>query len=152
MNLFLDAWPDCLEAQLEEFAQQLEGLPPAALDWSPGADMNSLAVLTVHTCGSTRFWLEEVCLGASPTRDRDSEFATRAMDAAALQARLRSCAAQSRAAVARITEADLAQLHQTPYRDEQVNVAWALLHILEHVGQHLGHAQLTRQLWQQRGR
>jgi len=28
-------------------------------------------------------------------------------------------------------------------------VAWALLHALDHTAQHLGHMQITRQLWDQ---
>ncbi len=35
----------------------LDDLPGAALDWSPVAGMNSIAVLTVHALSSTRFWL-----------------------------------------------------------------------------------------------
>jgi hypothetical protein len=29
------------------------------------------------------------------------------------------------------------------------NIAWSLLHALEHTALHLGHMQLTRQLWEQ---
>jgi len=29
-----------------------------------------------------------------------------------------------------------------------VGVAWAILHALEHTGIHLGHIQVTQQLWQ----
>ena len=35
-------------------------------------------------------------------------------------------------------------------RAEVVSSAWALLHAVEHVREHMGHAQLTRQLWEQR--
>jgi ankyrin repeat protein len=30
-------------------------------------------------------------------------------------------------------------------------VAWCLAHALEHTALHLGHMQITRQLWEQRG-
>jgi hypothetical protein len=34
--------------------------------------------------------------------------------------------------------------------DEPVSAAWALLHALEHLREHVAQAQLTRQLWQRR--
>jgi len=33
---------------------------------------------------------------------------------------------------------------------EVVAGAWALLHAVEHLSEHSGHAQLTRQLWERR--
>jgi hypothetical protein len=32
-----------------------------------------------------------------------------------------------------------------------VTAAWALLHALDHLGEHVGHAHLTRQLLDERG-
>jgi hypothetical protein len=49
----------------------------------------------------------------------------------------------------RITLADMGTMRTLP-RPEPVTAAWALLHALEHVGLHLGHAQITRQLWDQK--
>ena len=63
--------------------QAIEGLPPAALDWVPGPDTNSLAVLAVHVTGATRYWIGDVA-----GRDRDAEFQVRDLDATALKARL----------------------------------------------------------------
>jgi hypothetical protein len=33
---------------------------------------------------------------------------------------------------------------------EVVSGAWGLLHAIEHLSEHVGHAQLTRQLWERR--
>jgi hypothetical protein len=33
------------------------------------------------------------------------------------------------------------------FRDRQVTVRWSILHVIEHTAQHVGHMQLTRQLW-----
>ena len=53
-------------------------------------------------------------------------------------------------ALERMTLAELSTVRDFRYRDRQGGTAgWALLHALEHVGIHLGHAQITRQLWQQ---
>jgi hypothetical protein len=37
-----------------------------------------------------------------------------------------------------------------PRHGNQVSVAWALLHALEHAATHVGHIQLTVQLWHQK--
>jgi hypothetical protein len=34
--------------------------------------------------------------------------------------------------------------------DDPVSAAWALLHSLEHLREHVAQAQLTRQLWERR--
>ena len=64
-----------LHADLEH---SLNDLPPEALDWSPGPDMNSLSVLATHVAGSERYWIGDVA-GASPraaTGRRSSEYKT----------------------------------------------------------------------------
>jgi hypothetical protein len=35
-------------------------------------------------------------------------------------------------------------------RAEVVSGAWALLHAVEHLSEHVGHAKLTKQLWERR--
>src|SRR6476659_4438993 len=40
----------------------------------PGPDTNTVAVLIVHCCGVTEFWLGHVALGRASERDRDAEF------------------------------------------------------------------------------
>src|SRR4030042_1833836 len=67
------------EAMLEHFREMhaevlkaLDALPPEALDWSPGPEMNSLTVLVMHIAGSERYWVGDVvkgtrcCRGWSP--------------------------------------------------------------------------------------
>ena len=40
----------------DDLAKAIDGLPPEALDWVPGAEMNSITVLVVHLCGAERYW------------------------------------------------------------------------------------------------
>ncbi len=134
-----------------DFIRAFDGLPDAALDWVPGTDMNSFAVLVVHTTAATRFWIGDIALGESSNRNRDAEFQARGMSAAELQSRFAALEAYVADAFERITVADLSAERSFRYRDRQNGSAgWALLHALEHVGLHLGHAQITRQLWEQR--
>lgn len=133
-----------------EMDKALTGLPPAALDWSLGSEINSLAVLTAHVAGSEMFWIGDVIVRRTTTRVRDSEFQTVGVTAAALKARLDAALADSHVAVAQITLANLEEQRLSLRGDGQsYTVAWCLLHALEHVAVHVGHMQLARQMWEE---
>lgn len=150
MEAFFSDYLKSIETLFADFADLLEGLPQEALDWRPGEDTSSLAVLAAHTAGSTRYRLGEVCLGEPPTRDRPAEFRTAEMDAAALQTHLRDTVEHARKSLAQLSMEDLPRIRPMPGRGMEVSIAEALLQALEHGSQHLGHAQLTLQMWQQR--
>jgi uncharacterized damage-inducible protein DinB len=127
----------------------LQGLPQGALDWVPGAGMNSLAVLAVHTAGSQRYWVGDVVAGEPSGRDRDAEFRVRGLDAAQLVERLQRSLRFSRGALDGLSLEDLSALRTSPANPREFTVGWALAHALDHTALHLGHMQLTRQMWEQ---
>jgi uncharacterized damage-inducible protein DinB len=135
-----------------DFIAAFEDLPAEALDWCPGADMNSFCVLVVHTTGAAHYWIG-AALDELPKRNRDAEFQAKGLSGTELKARFAMLEAYARSVLERITLADLAMMRSIPNRDGQVRrvfAGWALLHALEHTGIHLGHAQITRQLWERR--
>ena len=139
-----------LESLHADLSRTFEGLPQETLDWSPATGMNSLAVLAVHTAGAERYWIGEVA-GQDPSgRDRAAEFRTRQLTAGALKLRLDSALAHSQAVLEKLSLPDLDATRTAPRDQNQVTVAWALLHALEHTAMHLGHMQIARQLWDQR--
>ena len=136
----------------------IEGLSPEALDWrplpaievEPGADKaegttNSLAVLAAHIAGAEHFWIGEIVGGHPPSRDRDAEFEVRGLGAAELVARLEQVAAETAEVFARLQAKDLEGTREA--RGRTVPVRWCILHIVDHTALHLGHMQLTYQLW-----
>ncbi len=140
-----------LEALHAAAGRSIEGLPQAALDWAPGPDMNSLCVLVVHLAGAERYWIGDV-VGRDPSgRDRDAEFRAQGLDAAALKERLADALAHARGVLEALTLADLAALRVSPRDGRTYTVAWALAHALTHTALHVGHMEVTRQLWEQRG-
>jgi uncharacterized damage-inducible protein DinB len=146
MSDLLTAYADCLAALHAEAEATLAGLPPEALDWSPAPEANSLAVLVVHTAGSERYWIGEIAGQIPANRDRAAEFHAAGLTAPALQQKLAEALALSGDVLAKLTLADLAL--QRPARDNrEPTVAWALFHALAHVAEHVGHMQLTRQMW-----
>jgi hypothetical protein len=132
-----------------EMAKGVEGLSPKALDWVPGQEMNSITVLVAHSLASEQAMIGGLILGEPPKGPRGAEFQLRGLTAADLKQRLADADQFIQAALPRISIADLEATRIRPRDGKPITVAWALLHALEHTGEHLGHLQLTRQLWDQ---
>ena len=135
--------------------EMLDGLPQEALEWRPFQGQgelatNSLAAIAAHVAGSGTYLIKEV-IGRQPiNRDREGEFATRGEDVTALKARLDAAQTAIEKVLSPLTAAQLEE--DRKYRDRTAKVRWIILHVIEHTGSHLGHMQLTRQLWQARDR
>lgn len=137
-----------LHADIEK---ALEGIPSKALDWVPGPDMNSIAVLVVHLAGAERYWIG-VALNEPPDRDREAEFRIQDVSVEVLKAHLISADDFARQALARISISDLEVFRQSPRNGKSFTAGWCLAHALEHTALHTGHIQLMRQLWEQKGK
>ena len=109
-----------------------------------GEGTNAVAALIVHCCGVCEFWLGHVALGRDSDRDRASEFST-----TATVAELRELVHETLAQVDR----DLVALEAAPpsphaaHREHLVDGdrsdASLVLHVIEELVQHLGHAELA---------
>src|SRR5262245_21111387 len=97
---------------------------------------------------STRAWLS-VAVGAEPpARDRPAEFRVVASTdelLALLDEMGGECVALLDGATFDPDRTGLAPWRQGPEADEPVPAAWALIHALVHLREHVAHAQLTRQ-------
>lgn len=125
-------------------------LPVEALNWRPveGTDdhaTNSLAVLVTHIAGAEHFWIHEVIGRQPPTRDRDAEFVTIADGPAPLLKKLSSTGEETREILSDLAAADLEGTREA--RGRIVPARWAILHVIDHTALHLGHMQITYQLW-----
>ncbi|MEX0683165.1 MAG: DinB family protein [Dehalococcoidia bacterium] len=145
-----------LKQSLEELRAAVDGVSAEALNWKPGGeDTNSIAVLATHVMHSTRSWLS-IAVGAPlPERDRDEEFRASEYDPGALLRLVDAMSEDCRRLLAEVGEVDWAATRKTHARPgnapEEVAAAFALLHALEHLGQHVAHCSLTRQVWEARG-
>ena len=144
---YLDLLQDCHNGIL----QALEGLPPDALDWIPGPDMNSITVLVFHLTGAARFWIGDIAAQDPTERDRDAEFRAHGLGMDVLKKRLADNLEYARNALDKMSLQDLESTRVRPSDGREFTVAWALLHALEHATSHLGQIQITRQLWEQKG-
>lgn len=139
-----------IEDLREQILDLIEGLPAEALNWRPIEGIeehatNSLAVLAIHMAGAEHFWIGEVVGGHPPTRDRDAEFASRVDDASALAQILRDVGAETREVLTSLEAKDMEGTRHA--RGREVPVRWCILHVIDHTALHLGHMQLTYQLW-----
>ena len=149
MQKFFADYMGSLETLHEELKRTIEGLPQAALDWSPGAEMNSLCVMVVHVAGSERYWVGDIVAREDSGRDREAEFRTQGIDIAELKDHLEGSLTYVRRVLEGLSLEDLGATC-VPARDgREFTTAWVLFHVLEHVANHLGHAQVTRQVWEQ---
>lgn len=140
---------DVLDGSLEAMREVIAAADPEALDWRPGPDTNSIAVLAVHSMHSTRTWLSVATGAPLPERDRPSEFLATAVGVDELLGFFDSMASECRALLDTPDPFDAGAVRPTG-RDhaETATAAYALLHALEHVREHVAHAQLTAQLWE----
>ena len=135
-----------LEDLQRRLHKEVQDLPAEAMDWSPGPQMNSVAVLLAHITGVLQEGVD-IALDNPPSRVRAQEFQTRGLLSAEMLRRLDTVIDYARSALPRLGLADLEQGRQD--EDGLVTCGWALLHALEHAYLHFGHVQLTCQIWRQ---
>ncbi len=153
-----------LKESLAELRAAVEGVPAEALNWKPaGEETNSIAVLATHVLSSTRSGLA-IAVGAPlPERDRPSEFLATEDDPLALLRLVDEMSAQCTVLLRDAGDVDWSATRGTHARpagkaddgswqpgEEEVPAAYAILHALEHLGQHVAHCSLTRQLCEAR--
>ena len=151
----IDAARTILDGSLDGMRQAIVGASAEGFNWRPaGDDTNSIAALAVHSMHSTRMWLAVATGSPRPERDRPSEFLAEAEDPAELMAFYDDMAGQCLSLLDAEVVFDPGAQHESPGLGagdaDTVTSAWALLHAIEHLREHVGHVQLTRQLWDQR--
>ncbi len=145
-QLFAD-YLERLEDLQRRLHKEVRDLPAEAMDWSPGPEMNSVAVLLAHITGLLREGID-FALGNPPDRVREKEFQTHGVPGAEMLRRLDTVIDYARGALPRLGLEDLDQERMD--EDGPITGGWALLHALEHAYLHLGHLQLTCQMWRQK--
>jgi len=143
---------EILDDSIEQLLAALDGCSVEQLNRRPaGDDTNPLAVLAIHALHSTRAWLS-VAIGAQvPLRDRPAEFAVIVDDAEAFLLGVDELASSCRSVLDTGAAFDPDRIGTAPWRPpphdiEPVTSAWAMIHALAHLREHVGHAQLTRQV------
>jgi uncharacterized damage-inducible protein DinB len=146
----LQSYLQLIEDLRSQVGNLIADLPAEALNWRPleGSEdhaTNSLAVLATHVAGAEHFWIAEVIGGRPATRQREAEFAIQATDPAELRRLLERTGVETTEVFSALLPVDLDGMRQA--HERTVPVRWAILHVIDHTALHLGHMQLTYQLW-----
>ncbi|MGH2630310.1 MAG: DinB family protein [Actinomycetota bacterium] len=147
----IEAARDLLADSLAELRKAVAGCSADELNRRPvDDDTNPLAVLATHAMHSTRSWLSLATGAPLPERDRPAEFRAVVDDPDAFIGWLDAIGDECRSLLQGGATYDPGASASAPWStvgsDEPVTAAWALLHALEHLREHVGHAQLTRQV------
>lgn len=126
-----------------------KGASQECIDWKPGPDTNSLCVLAVHVAGSERWWVGDLATGRAHTRNREAEFVATGLSVAEMDAVLDEALADSTAAIEQLSEEALLRPVFVNNDVGEMTPMRAVARTIGHVALHVGHAQLTRQLYEQ---
>lgn len=146
----ITAYLETLAELRSQVANVVKDLPPEGLNWRPSLPQaadptNSLGVLAVHVAGSEHGWIAET-LGSFPkTRDRDSEFVYVAASPEEALEPLEKVAEETKSVLSDFTAE---KLNGALMRDgKALPMRWIIHHVIYHYSLHIGHMQLTYQLW-----
>ncbi len=141
---------DHLEEMWSSLLKAVEGVDERLLQWAPGPEFNSTAILLRHLAGSERWWIGEAIGGVPSHRVRDAEFAHDTPRRADVFKAVEDARALTRRVLSGLTMQDLGAetaptvtVGRPPRRPTKL---WALLHYLEHLGYHRGQALLLLKL------
>lgn len=159
MDPEIQNYSDFIDKLLEKAAGHAASLTANALNWKPlYADTNSVAALCAHMCGVVRWWVQQGLTGQDVGRQRDTEFIAQ-VDANAnlsfwgtnrpISDVISETRSISRDILADLDPASLTRQSAVDTLGPQLN-RWALVHTIDELSQHIGHMELTIQLYNAR--
>ncbi len=130
-----------------DLRQALDGLDGEALNWRPvGHKSSSVYMLVSHMMGMAR-GMCAIARGEQSGRNRAAEFAATGTSADTLLALIDDTQTHVEQALRGMTEEMLTA--QRTFADQKATGAGLIILMVRHLGEHLGHVTLTRQLWEQ---
>src|SRR5215213_1916642 len=105
-NQFFADYLERLEGLQRRLHQDVRDLPAEAMDWLPGSEMNSVAVLLAHITGVLHEGID-IALDDPPGRVRAQEFQTHGVPSAEMLHRLDAVIDYARGALPRLDLEDL---------------------------------------------
>ncbi len=132
---------------VHDLRQAVDGLDGEALNWRPvGDESSSVYVLVSHMMGMAK-GMCAIARGEQPERDRAAEFAATGISSQTLLALIDETQAQVEQSLQTMTEEMLTGTRA--FAGAESTGGGMLVLMTRHLGEHLGHVTLTRQLWEQ---
>jgi len=135
--------------EFDRLLETIAGLDDEAVNWKPSAPgSNSLLVLVTHAIASAEDHVVRTAAGKTVVRNRDAEFASKG-GAGHLAARAAEVRRRIDEALAGL-EGRLEEERDPPFSTwpgPRATVRDRLINSVAHTAEHVGHAQLTRDLY-----
>lgn len=150
---FIAAAKRAYEISAADLRGSLVGLGADGLNWRPDvADTNSVTALTSHALGACRAWICMAVGAPMPERSREQEFSNEFESEERALAFVDSITADTLRILDEAGDVDWAAMRPMYGQPDapQMSHAYAILHAIEHLREHVAHLQLTRQLWDAR--
>jgi len=142
----LDAFHGFICRSIDRIVACLDGLDERQMNWRPSAPQtNSLYVLATHTMANAEANILGTLCGQEIARQRDDEFAVWSSSAADVAAQWRDLRERLTIALGRIDPEELEREHSHPRRG-MLTGREILIVAARHAAEHMGHAELTRDL------
>lgn len=148
MTTEAEVYIDRLDYLRNEVKKAIHGMSAEELSWAPlPADTNSPCVLATHIAGSESRSIHQVVGGIAVKGTRDAEFAARVSRASELEALLDRVAPTTRSVLQNLSSDDLSQTRVVRPGEAPVSLRYVILRTIAHMGEHLGHLNLTKQFY-----
>jgi hypothetical protein len=135
-----------IASSLDRLVQLALALDEAGLAWHPPApETNSIHALAIHTLGNAEENILQTLCGTPVGRERDAEFA-QAGAATAVRVRWDALRPRLAAVLAAVAPGELDRDWPHPRRGT-ISGRAVLIVVARHAAEHLGQAELTRDLW-----
>ena len=141
------AYREAFHTHWEQVRATIQNLPAAALNWRPlEQDTSSAVVIVTHMCGLASLVVYQVLTGMDVHRERAAEFQATATTTEELLSLVDRTEAHDRSALDNATASSLNDTVTLPGREPMSRRVY-VIQAIRHLGEHLGHLQLTMQLW-----
>jgi hypothetical protein len=134
-----------IAGSIDRLIELLESLTPDEAAWRPPAnEANSILALASHVLGNAEWNILDVLAGQPIPRDRDAEFMPD-LDAAGIRARWEDLKGRISTALEGLPPRELERERDHPRRG-RLTGREVLIVVATHAAEHLGQAELTRDL------
>lgn len=136
---------DFVKRSVNRILSCLEGLDEDDLNWHPISNANSLYVIATHIVANIEANILGVLCGERIVRQRDKEFKAYGTNTAPIKQKWDEVQEKISTYLSKFTSADLNKEYQHP-RMGVIKGRNLLITVSRHAAEHVGHAELTRDL------
>lgn len=147
MKPMVDVVGRMLDRQAERYSKVVDGMPEDALNWRPGnEETNSIAQIVRHATAVQNLLLGRA-VGEPPAYDHAESLRNDPATKAELLGLIADAKAKKDESLARVDPMDMSEMLD----NGRAPRAYFVIHVADHGQEHLGHAELTKQMWEQYG-